>query len=321
MAHMVETMAYAGEVPWHGLGVEVPADLTPSQMLEKAGLDWEVEKRDLTFEHNGETIVAPGKKALVRVTDGKLLDTVGDDWNPLQNEEAFDFFNGFVMEGDMEMHTAGSLDGGKNVWALAKVNDAFEVFKDDVVEQYLLFSNPHKYGAAIDVRMTPTRVVCHNTLSFALNGVSEHMVKVNHRQVFDADLVKETLGVAKEKLDTYKEAAKFLGSKRWKQETLVEYFDRVFPRLSSKRIDDVENLDPIEKISRNARLGIEIMDTQPGAQYGQGTWWQAFNSVTYMTDHLLGQNDNTRMKSAWFGANRKKKVDALEAAIEFAEAA
>ena len=44
MAHMVETMAYAGEVPWHGLGKPVPADLTPDQMLEAAGLDWEVEQ-------------------------------------------------------------------------------------------------------------------------------------------------------------------------------------------------------------------------------------------------------------------------------------
>ena len=39
MAHMIETMAYSGELPWHGLGVEVPSDLTPEQMLVKAGLD------------------------------------------------------------------------------------------------------------------------------------------------------------------------------------------------------------------------------------------------------------------------------------------
>ena len=44
MAHMVETMAYAGEVPWHGLGVPVSNDLTPVQMMEKAGLDWKVQE-------------------------------------------------------------------------------------------------------------------------------------------------------------------------------------------------------------------------------------------------------------------------------------
>ena len=31
MAHNVETMAYAGEVPWHGLGTKVIDDLTPEK--------------------------------------------------------------------------------------------------------------------------------------------------------------------------------------------------------------------------------------------------------------------------------------------------
>ena len=39
MAHEVETMAYAGEVPWHGLGVPVSNELTPTMMMEKAGLN------------------------------------------------------------------------------------------------------------------------------------------------------------------------------------------------------------------------------------------------------------------------------------------
>ena len=310
MAHMVETMAYAGEVPWHGLGVEVPYDLTPEQMLEKAGLDWTVEKVDL-FYGDGELV--PGKKGLIR-SDGKYLDTIGDNWNPLQNQEAFEFFNDFVSEGDMEMHTAGSLEDGRRVWALAKVNDTFEVFKDDVVEQYLLFSNPHKYGLSIDVRMTPIRVVCNNTLTFALDKESDRMVRVHHRQEFDADTVKETLGVAKEKLETYKEAAMFLGSKKFTNENIVEYFNRVFPRTSNKNADE-------ENISRNAKTALEVIDTQPGAEFGRGTWWQAFNTVTYMTDHTMGRSEDTRLSSAWFGANRKKKVEALESAIEYAEAA
>ena len=68
MSHEVETMAYAGQTPWHGLGELVPADLSPIQMLEKAGLDWSVEKRDLYYFSDDEESVflAPGKKALIR---------------------------------------------------------------------------------------------------------------------------------------------------------------------------------------------------------------------------------------------------------------
>jgi len=313
MAHMVETMAYAGEVPWHGLGTKVPADLTPEQMLEAAGLDWEVEKVDLTY---GDNQIVPGKKGLVRSSDGKYLDTIGDDWNPLQNRDAFEFFNDFVQAGDMEMHTAGSLEDGRRTWALAKVKDAFELFKGDVTENYLLFSNPHKYGMSIDVRMTPIRVVCNNTITMALNGVSDQMVKIHHRNEFDANLVKEMLGVAKEKLETYKEAAQFLGSKKFTNDSIVEYFNGLFP---ASKIDEDKPL--ADQISRTAKQAIETLDTQPGAEFGAGTWWQAFNTVTYMTDHTLGRSADTRLKSAWFGYNRKRKIAALETAIEFAEAA
>ena len=96
MAHEVEIingqaqLAYAGSKPWHGLGVEVSNDLTPEQMMVKAGLDWEVDKESV-FTASG--VEVPGKKALIRKSDGNILDMVGDDWNPVQNSEAFQFFS------------------------------------------------------------------------------------------------------------------------------------------------------------------------------------------------------------------------------------
>ena len=155
MSHEIETMAYAGEVPWHGLGQQVPADLSPQQMMESAGLDWTVEKQTLVTLEGAEV---PEKKALVRSSDNKVLDIVGKNWNPVQNIEAFEFFDDFVRSGDMQMHTAGSLKGGQIVWGLAKVNDSFELFGGDQVDSYLLFSNPHRFGQSIDVRFTPIRV-------------------------------------------------------------------------------------------------------------------------------------------------------------------
>ncbi len=223
MAHMIEfldgkaSMAYAGETPWHGLGTQVPADVTPDQMLKAAGLDWTVTPIPAFAEIGGKQVDI-GRSALVRDVDNKVLDVITNDWIPNQNEKAFEFFNDFVAAGEMEMHTAGSLRDGQLVWALAKVKESFELFNGDTVESYLLFTNPHKYGWSIDVRFTPIRVVCNNTLTLSLNTQSSKIVKVSHRREFDAELVKETLGVAKEKLAKYKEMAAYLGSKRyWKQ--------------------------------------------------------------------------------------------------------
>ena len=132
-------MAYAGQVPWHGLGVPVSNDLTPNQMMVKAGVDWKVQEVDTFVRFNNQEM-ATGQKALVRETDGRILTTVGENWNPVQNEDAFNFFSEYCMSGDMEMHTAGSLKDGQMVWALAKVKDSFEIFGGDRVDSYLLFS-------------------------------------------------------------------------------------------------------------------------------------------------------------------------------------
>ena len=319
MAHMIEMvngkaqMAYAGDVPWHGLGTQVPADLTPAQMLEAAGLDWTVEKIP-AFAKVGGKQVAIGQSALVRSMDNAILDVVSDDWNPVQNEEAFDFFNEFVAAGDMEMHTAGSLRDGQIVWGLAKVKESFELFKGDQIDSYLLFSNFHKYGFSTDVRFTPIRVVCNNTLTLSLNSKVERMIKISHRKVFDPVNVKEMLGIATSKLQKYKDMAEFLGSKKAKDEDIVQYFQRIFPVTGS-------NENKKKEISKNAQIAMDILHTQPGAEYAEGTWWQPFNAVTFMTDHVIGRSADTRLTSAWYGYNKGVKTKALETAIEMAEAA
>jgi phage/plasmid-like protein (TIGR03299 family) len=318
MAHQVETMAYAGEVPWHGLGVPVSNDLTPVQMMEKAGVDWSVQECESFVDFNGERI-STGQKALVRSTDGKVLTNVGKDWNPVQNEQAFEFFSEYVFAGDMEMHTAGSLKDGQMVWALAKVKDSFDLFGGDQVESYLLFSNPHQYGKSIDVRFTPIRVVCNNTLSLSLSMQAERQVKVGHRVEFNPGEVKEALGIASEKLATYREMAEYLGSKRFSMDKLIEYYNTVYPRTSDKRVQDKKL--SVETLSRNAKECLDVLETQPGAEFAEGSWWQAYNSVTYVTDHVQGRNADNRLYSSWFGGNQTRKKNALETAIEFAEAA
>ena len=316
MAHNVETMAYAGEVPWHGLGVPVSNDLTPVQMMEKAGLNWTVDQID-SYVTVGDKQIPTGMKSLVRSSDNKVLTNIGQVWNPVQNEDAFNFFSEYVMKGDMEMHTAGSLKGGQLVWALAKVKESFDLFGGDTVESYLLFSNPHKYGFSIDVRFTPIRVVCNNTLSLSLEAKAERSVKVGHRTEFNASEVKKALGIASAKLHEYKDMAQFLGSKRYNIDNLVEYYNTVFPRTADKRVQNQEL--SVETLSKNAKAAFDAIEQQPGAKFAEGSWWQAFNSVTYVTDHLQGRNADNRLYSSWFGGNQVRKRDALKTALAFAE--
>lgn len=316
MAHEIEIvdgvaqMAYSGEEPWHGLGTRVSNDLTPAQMLKVAGLDWKVAKVPLFADRGNKTkrIQIEGQQALIRSRDDKVLTIVGKGWNPVQNSEAFDFFNDFVGVGDMEMHTAGSLKGGKIVWALARVKESFELFDGrDRVESYLLFSNPHEFGRSIDVRFTPIRVVCNNTLTLSLNTKADSMVKVSHKKKFNADQVKEMLGVAHVKLEKYREAAEYLAAKTYTPDQMIEYFTKVFPKVNKA-----------EGLSRNGEIAMDAVTKQPGAEFGEGTFWSLVNACTFTVDHLLCETDDTRLTSAWYGPNRETKLRALDLALEMA---
>lgn len=312
MINGVAQMAYrkSNGLPWHGLGTPVDDDMTPREMMVAAGLNWEVNKVPTFIDVNGERIET-GQEALVRSSDNKILTQVGPGWNPVQNQEAFDFFSDFVSAGDMVMDTAGSLKDGQIVWALADVRDGFSLFNGDEVRGYLLFSNPHQYGKAIDIKFVMERVVCNNTLAVALNEKNQPSVRVNHRSQFDANKVKEILGLSHNKVETFKEAAEFLGSKRYNEQSLTNFMAKVFGE--SNRDD--------KYLSRTAEQAMAVVEDQPGDNFRPGTWWNAYNAVTYMADHKLGRSADTRMTSAWFGTNAKRKVEALDLALEMADAA
>lgn len=311
MSDEVETMAYAGEPAWHGLGFKVSNDLSPVQMMEAAKCNWDVIKVPAFAKVDGKKLDI-GKSALVRSTDNRILDVVSPGWEDVSNLTAFEFFNDFVAAGEMQMHTAGSLREGQVVWALAKVNDGFDLFKGkDQIDLFMLFSNWHKWGNSTSVSMTPIRVVCMNTLNMSLaqSQGSDKIVRVNHSNVFNSDVVKETLGVSKKKLAQYKECAVHLSKTKASTEDVIEYLTRLFP---------VHSAYSKKEMSKAAAKCLELVNTQPGAELGQGTFWQAFNAVTYFTDHVAGRTTDTRLSSAWYGTNRRLKMKALKLALEYA---
>lgn len=317
MAHELEMingkaqMAWVGETPWHGLGVKVADDLTPHEMMFAAGLDWFVKEKDCFININNE-YVPSGMKALIRETDNRILTHVGKDWEPVQNEQAFEFFNEFVSTGQMKMHTAGSLKNGQIVWALAKVEDNFELFNGDRVDSYLLFSNPHQYGKTIDIRFTPIRVVCNNTLTLSLQNSSKRSITLDHRKKFDPEVAKSALNIARFKMKLYKEQAEFLGSKRTTADTIKQYFGELL---------GTQEKDGTQVLNRNAQKALTFLETQPGANFAEGSWWSAFNTITYMADHVIGRSKDSRLYSSWYGNNRRLKEEALDKALDYANVA
>ncbi len=210
MAANVETMFSVRERPWHGLGTVVESAPSSKEALELAGLDWQVHQKDISVLW-GRTI--PGYKANVRDTDGVVLGVVTDKYRVVQNEDAFAFTDELLGEG-VKYETAGSLNGGRKVWILARLPREY-VISGERISPYLVFSNTHDGSGAIRVAITPIRVVCNNTLNLALARAERsfsmfHTGNINEKfeeakkTLFMADTYMEELGKEFERLRSIK---------------------------------------------------------------------------------------------------------------------
>ena len=210
MVANVETMFSVRERPWHGLGTVVESAPSSKEALELAGLDWQVHQKDISVLW-GRTI--PGYKANVRDTDGAVLGVVTDKYRVVQNEDAFAFTDELLGEG-VKYETAGSLNGGKKVWILARLPREY-VISGERISPYLVFSNTHDGSGAIRVAITPIRVVCNNTLNLALARAERsfsmiHTGNINEKfeeakkTLFMADTYMEELGKEFERLRSIK---------------------------------------------------------------------------------------------------------------------
>lgn len=246
----VETMFSVKETPWHGLGVVIADAPTIEQGISLAGLDWDVEVQSLT-RPDGQN-VDDFAKAFVRIQDGnmKTLGVVGPNTHPLQNRNAFDFFQPFVDAKEAFLETAGSLDEGRKVWVMAKIQRAnAEIVKGDEIAKFVLLSNSHDGTTAVRVGFTPIRVVCANTLAMAHGDKASKLLRVRHSKQVKQNLeaIRETMNVADEEFEATAEQFRFLASRQINASDLRKYIKIVFKMnddeklstRSSNVIDDI----------------------------------------------------------------------------------
>lgn len=337
MAHNIETTAWAGETPWHGLGVDVTktpiVKRTPEFMIKKGGLDWKVAKRPLSFaSSNGKgQIIVPDRYALVRDKDERPLSIVGGNYKPVQNTVSMDFFCKFIKAGHMSLETVGSLYSGQYIWVLARIGADFKLGKDDEVRGFLLLCNPHVFGKALIIQFTPIRVVCWNTLTWALgaeikgSGIGSRFA-MPHSVEFD-DVVRKkaeiALGLAKEQMDDFKQASLLLSKAKAKPDEVEEFFCDVlrFEPAEAKRKKGKKKQPEMIEPRMLPKFRAALTNEKAGAlmSSAEGTWWGALNAVTFVADHQTGRDESTNLRSSWLGTRAALKRRATELAIERAK--
>lgn len=323
MSSEVETMAYANETPWHGLGVKVDSTISIDDMLIAADLDWSVELRPLyTQSSTGEMLEVANRRALVRDYDDKILTVASPNWKPFQNRDALEFFREYTESGGAQMETAGSLREGKLIWALAKINRDFRVKgrQQDVTKGYILLSSPHEVGYSIKVRTTATRVVCANTFAIADRDATNY--KQGHTTSFRADEAKATIELAVDHIARMETEANKLASIQITEYDAARFYAQLLQPI--KEEDELTEAAHVRRLmdteaERNVAFkGVwESYNNAPGAE--PGTLWGVFNGVTHWADHTAGNRGReARLASAWFGERAVTKQKAYTQLLELA---
>jgi phage/plasmid-like protein (TIGR03299 family) len=316
MAHRVESMFSVKETPWHRLGQVIQKAPTVDAGIGLAGLDWEVETRPL-FVADGREVT---HKAVVRTSDDSILGVVGPKWKPLQNREAFDWFQPFLDSGAARLTTAGSLCEGRRVWVMAEVGDPLTVVKGDEVRRFVLLSNSHDGSAAVRVGFTPIRVVCANTLAMAESkGAGSQLLRLRHTKGLKDVLarVREVMDLANSEFEATAEQYKRLAaSKVVNRNDLREYVKRVLLLTE----DPKKPGDLSAKSQDTYAAVLEGFDSGKGTDNKKvrGTWWAAYNAVTEYLSYTRGKSQDGRLDSLWFGEGFKINEDALDVAMEMA---
>lgn len=174
--------------PWHELGTAVNGAMTWQEAMEKAGLNWTVSKRQLFaptgYDQLSKDIGYLPVEAwgIFRDDNNSFLGSVGNQYTPIQNVQAFDFVDSLLEISGAHYDTAGALFNGERIFVSATIpySIAPDRAPEDKSNCYLMFETSHDGSMAATAKLTTIRVVCNNTLSAALINSGFGTLKVRH---------------------------------------------------------------------------------------------------------------------------------------------
>ena len=307
-----------GKPAWHQLGQVLDSPLTAKEAIKEAQLDYYVAKVPLYLPNSQQ---AENVFATMRMDTQQQLGVVGNRYEVVQNKDAFKFFDPIVDRNEAIYETGGALGNGEKVWIMAKLPDHFYVpgtSSDDTIETYIVLFNTHDASYPVTAFTTDVRVVCNNTLMFALRGATN---KVTIRHTASAE-------------ESLKEAHKILGITNKLNEELTDIWaEMARTEVNDKMIESyLDTILPIpesseeEEKKRNApkikRFRTEVIESfvagagqdMPGVR---NTVYGLYNGTTYWLDHVKNYRNGIdgRLKGIWIGSGadlRQKSFDTLK---------
>jgi phage/plasmid-like protein (TIGR03299 family) len=302
-------IAYVGEKPWHGLGEELPHGEPIETWLRAARLEWKLERLPVQYLVDGRVRTMDDRFVLVRSDTHTALSVVSGDYQIVQPREVLEFYRELLDLYKYTLETAGALDGGRKVWALARtgVTGAADNDGKDELAAYVLLATSCDKTLATTAAFTSIRVVCQNTLFFAIEDIKtgrQPQVKVPHNLRFDAAQVKQELGLMDKAWAGFIGKVHKMASFQMKPDAASSFFEDLLLQKNEKALS--------KKARHEHETIIDLFASGPGQglSSAKATLWGVVNAVTYYADHVRSGPPGDRLDSAWFGAGYALKEKA-----------
>ena len=318
--------------------------LTNEQILQAEELDWRIQRRALAMRDSAgtETLTEPlqGYRAIVRADTDEVFQIATPRYEPLQNMDVVGFFRSYCDAAGVELAQVGSLDGGRKVYAQARLPLADADLSGDRAKSYLTMATSHDGSIATTAHPAATWIVCMNTLRAAVaeGRGQQYRFTMKHTREFTpavADEARQLMDKATEQLIAHHERVARFTRVNLSDDERVQFVARVLggesaldiitqeaTPLTGSLLDAITDGHTAKGETETTRTGKRILEaivSSPGSDLlsRNGTLWGAINGVTYFADHLRGKDQSRRADSAMFGAGAALKAQALQVAAQW----
>lgn len=344
--------------PW-AIGKDVSDCKSSAEVMHKAGLDFIVDKCDLMarmpfgINRNNSVNELAGEFA----RDGKIyreligfyatyradtslpLGLVKEKYQVVQNSDAFKFFDDAIGPGMARWDKAGILGDGRKIYLSAKLPVETRV-GDDLIDNYLVFSNSHDGTSSVNIMFTPIRVICTNMLNSGLKSADAY-IRIRHTESAKQKLQRgaEILRIACKHATTVQEYYNSLLKVKMSDKEVMEYLANL--QLTEKEKElllDYDNVNGYKKLILRDYRTMEVTGISQrkanqianmfeyycdgiGQKHIAGTAWGAYNAVTGFYCNVANLEGEKRVESLLYGGANSNMIKALNAADVLLDAA
>ena len=346
-------------LPWGGeLGIPVEDCHTSKEVMEKAGLNFYVDKCELVarmpiningdntvnetmgdFAYNGNIYRdCPNAYATYRVDRNIPLGLVKSQYTVVQNIEAFNFFDDAIGPNKAIWQTAGCFGYGHRIFVSAKLPVETDV-NGDLINNYLVFTNSHDGSMSVDIMFTPVRMFCFNMLAGAKQSAKAH-IRIKHTKSAKERLQRgtEVLRIACQYATEAQQLYDSLYTIKMSDDAVIEYLmklnlteDELYNILDYDKLRGFDRLLARDRFfmeqtnisTRKANKIASMFDYYKngiGQREIMGNAWGAYNAVTGYYSNVDNVTGEKRLNSLLYGNGQSSINDAFVSAMALAEA-